>query len=185
MSSRPPRKKAKASKAAVLLRITEVLRIRLDGAAEWDVSEYVREQEQTDGSAWKPRRGEKPLSDRQIRRYIERADALIAASTKESRKRSLVKHLARREAMYAKAMNAGDVRTALAVAQDEAKLRNLYPPKRTELTGKDGRPLEAVVTTVELTDDERAAAVAAILARAAGLGEAGPRPHPDGPGHAA
>jgi hypothetical protein len=63
-----PRKKPKASRAAVLLRVTEVLRIRLDGAAEWDVSEYVREQEQADGSPWKLARGQKPLSDRQIRR---------------------------------------------------------------------------------------------------------------------
>ena len=115
--------KSKASKAQTLLRVTEIVRIRLDGAKEWDVSEYVREQEQTDGSPWKLVNGQTPLTDRQIRRYIERADATIAVSTRERRRQSLVKNLARREVMYAKTMNGGDIRTALAVADSEAKLR--------------------------------------------------------------
>jgi hypothetical protein len=122
--------KSKASRAQTLLRVTEIVRIRLDGAKEWDVSEYVREQEQTDGSPWKLDEDETSLSDRQIRRYIEKADRLIDESTRESWKKSLRRHLARREAMYAKAMNAGDIRTALAVADSEAKLRGLFdaPP---------------------------------------------------------
>src|SRR5262245_61001101 len=40
-------KRPRASKAQVLLRLTEIVRIRLDGAKLWDVQEYVREQEQT------------------------------------------------------------------------------------------------------------------------------------------
>jgi hypothetical protein len=120
------KKKPKASKATVLLRVTEVYRIRLAGAKLLDVQEYVREQEQTDGSAWKLADGDKPLSEAQICVYIKRADDAIAASTKESRKRSLVKNLARREDLYAKAVNAGDIRTALAVADSEAKLRGLF-----------------------------------------------------------
>jgi hypothetical protein len=157
------KKKPKASKATVLLRLLEIVRIRLDGAKLWDVSEYVREQEQTDGSPWKLADGDKPLSERQIARYVRRADDTIAVSTRERRRQSLVKQLARRDHMYAKAMNAGDVRTALAVAQDEAKLRNLYPPKRTELTGKGGGPLRYDHVP---TDAERLAALAALLDRA-------------------
>jgi hypothetical protein len=133
---------SKATRAQTHLRITEILRVRLDGAKEWDVSEYVREQEQMDGSPWKLADEDKPLSDRQIRRYIERADAIVAQSTRESRKRSLLWHLAQRANLYAKAVNAGDMRTALAVADSEARLRGLFdtparpakikPPKTTE-----------------------------------------------------
>jgi hypothetical protein len=165
MSSRPPRQKAKASKAQMMLRTVEVLRIRLDGAKLWDVSEYVREQEQTDGSPWKLAEGEKPLTERQIARYVQRADAMIALSTRESRKRSLARHLARREALYAKAANAGDVNTALAVLRDDAKLRGLYPPAKAVVTGKDGTPLIPPAPEKPLTDDERRTAVANLLAR--------------------
>ncbi|MBI1913550.1 MAG: hypothetical protein HYS12_02160, partial [Planctomycetes bacterium] len=87
----------KASKAQTELRLREIVRIRLDGAKVWDVTESVAEQEQTDGSPWKLARGETPLSRRQIERYLERADRLIVESTRESRKRSLRRHLARRE----------------------------------------------------------------------------------------
>jgi hypothetical protein len=151
------------------------VRIRLDGAKEWDVSEYVREQEQTDGSPWNLAEDETPLSERQIRRYIEKADRLIDESTRESRKRALRRHLARREAMYAKAMNAGDIRTALAVAQDEAKLRGLYPAEKLTIKGK----VKADLTVVELTDEQRRDAIAALLTR---VGATGPRPDLAGAG---
>jgi hypothetical protein len=164
-STRPPRQKAKATRAQTMLRTVEVLRIRLDGAALWDVTEYVREQEQTDGSPWKSAEGEKPLTERQIARYVQRADALIALSTRESRKRSLRRHLARREALYAKAVNAGDISAALAVLRDDAKLRGLYPPARTQLSGPHGTPLIPPAPERPLTDDERATAVANLLAR--------------------
>jgi hypothetical protein len=65
--------------------------------------------------------------------------------------------------------------------EQRAKILGLHAPTETRLTGKDGGPLAAAVATVELTDDERAAAVAAILARAtgvagaAGMGTTGPR----------
>ncbi len=120
------KKKPKASKATVLLRLLEIVRIRLDGAKLWDVCEYVREEEGKDGSPWKRADGDKPLSDSQIARYVKRADDTIAESTRERRRQSLVKNLARRDHMYARAMNAGDVRTALAVADSEAKLRGLF-----------------------------------------------------------
>jgi hypothetical protein len=165
MSGRKP----KASKATVLLRLTEIWRIRLDGASIIDAAEYVAEQEQLDGSPWKLPEGETPLSRRQIERYVQRADEAIAASTRERRRQALVKRLARREHLYAKAVNAGDVRTALAVEIDIARLRDLYPPQRKQLTGKDGAPLippdplrisEVIVTTRQEAD----AAIAALSA---------------------
>jgi hypothetical protein len=137
MSGRKP----KASKATMLLRLTEIWRIRLDGAAYLDIAEYIAEESKKDGSPWKLAEGEKPLSRRSIENYIQRVDAMIAASTKESRKRALRRHLARREALYAKAVGAGDVRAALAVLDSDAKLRNLFPADKHEVAGKNGEQL--------------------------------------------
>src|SRR5258708_7151856 len=96
------KKRTGVSKAEALLvaqRVEEVLRIRLEGAQFWDVREYVREQEQENGSPWKPAKRQTPLSDSQLRRYVQRADRLIQASVKEKRSKALRRHLARRERM--------------------------------------------------------------------------------------
>jgi hypothetical protein len=53
----------KPTKAQVEARVTEILRIRLDGAEMWDVREYVREKEKEEGSVWQLAEGQKPLSD--------------------------------------------------------------------------------------------------------------------------
>jgi hypothetical protein len=169
MSGRKP----KASKTTVILRITEIWRVRLEGAAYLDIAEYIGEASQKAGSPWHLEPGEKPLSRRSIETYIQRVDMLIAESTKASRKRSLVKHLARREHLYAKAVNAGDIRTALAVLHDEAELRDLYPPQRKQLTGKDGAPLipppPVQVSEIIIRSREEANTVLAALTAASGL----------------
>jgi len=122
----------KADKALVARRVEDILRIRLDGAQYWDVREYVREQEAEEGSAWFVGEGN-PLSDAQVRRYQQRADALIYESHDSSRKRLFRRHLAQRKALYARAVTTGDIRAALAVLQDEARLTRLYPADAIEL----------------------------------------------------
>jgi hypothetical protein len=139
----------KASKATVQARVEDVLRIRLDGAEFWQVREYAREQRQVAGSVWE---SERPLSDGQLWRYIARSDKLIAESCRASRKRLLRRHLAQRRNLYARAVAAGDVRTALACARDEADLQGLYPPKRREVSGAGGGPVR--VTLEDLLDGE-------------------------------
>jgi hypothetical protein len=155
----------KATKAQVRARVEEVLQIRLDGGEFWDVREYAREKEQEEGSAWHLAPGQKPLSDGQLRRYVSRADAMIAESFRASRKKLLRRHLGWRRNLYAKAVAAGDYRAALAAARDEAELLNLYPPKKTQLTGKGGAPLIPPTPEKRLTDAQRQAAITAILAR--------------------
>jgi hypothetical protein len=66
-----PRKK-KATKDCTRSRIDELLRIKLDGAEFWDCREYVREKEQEPESVWKLAEDETPLSDSQIRRYLQK-----------------------------------------------------------------------------------------------------------------
>ena len=76
-----------------------------------------------------------------------------------------------------KAEQTGDPRYLYGVErciEQRAKLLGLHAPVEARLTGRDGGPLAAVVAAVEMTDDERAAAVANLLAR---VGAAGPGPH--------
>jgi hypothetical protein len=158
----------KATKAIVAQRVEEVLRIRLDGAEFHDVREYAREKEREPGSAWELQDGAKPLSDQQLWRYVARSDQLIADNFRSSRKKTLRRHLAQRRNLYAKAVSQGDIRAALAVLQDEAQLEGLYPPKKIAPTNPKGdKPYAA------LTDEERAAALAALYARL-GCSDGGP-----------
>jgi hypothetical protein len=144
----------KATKQQTERRIEELLRIRLDGAAWWDIREYVREKEKESGSAWHLPPRASPLSDSQIRRLMARADALIARSCERSRKKAIRLHLARRQNLYAKAVLAGDLRTALACLRDDAELRGLYPPRQQqhEISGKGGGPLP--LAFIEVVRDE-------------------------------
>jgi hypothetical protein len=131
--------KPRPTKTQVQARVSEILRIRLDGAEFWDLCEYVREKEQEEGSPWKLAEGQKPLSDSQLWRYIAKADREIAASCRASRKKLLRRHLAQRRSLYAKAVSAGDYRAALACLQDEAKLLGL-DKRDTDLPEKQRGP---------------------------------------------
>ena len=117
---------AKADKALAARRTDDILRIRLDGAEWWDICDYVREKEKEQGSAWFLAEGEQPLSDSQLRRYQQKADALPAQSHERSRKKLLRRHLAQRRSLYARATTTGELRTALACLRDEAEMLGLY-----------------------------------------------------------
>ena len=126
---------SRAEALRVEQRITDIVRIRLDGAQFYDVREFVREAEQEDGSPWKLGSRDKPLSDGQLRRYVRRADDRIQRIGKGKRSRLIHRHLARREHLYGKAVNAGDVGAALAILKDMAMLRGLYPQQTLKLKG--------------------------------------------------
>lgn len=121
------------------------MRIRLDGAEIWDVREYVREKVAAKDPVW----GKRMLSDSQLYRYLQGVDELIAESCKGERPKLFDRHLAQRRALYGRAVNTGDLRTALSVLRDEAELLQLYPPRKTELTGKDGGPLIQVIEGID------------------------------------
>lgn len=117
----------KAGKARITQRVEEILRIRLDGAEFWDIRQYVREKEAAGEEPWDLPDGGKPISDSQLWRYMRRADLLVRESCAVARKQLLRDHLAKRRALYARAVNAGDFRTALAVLRDLAEMQRLYP----------------------------------------------------------
>jgi hypothetical protein len=163
-------KKHKPTKAQVSQRVDEILRIRLDGAALIDVREYVREAEARDGSPWKLDEGQKPLSDSQLWRYIARADKLMTEECRADREKLLGRHLAQRRNLYAKAVLAGDYRAALAAADSEAKLLNLFPATRLEHEHKG----EVLILTEEIVDSDDVRAATANNSATPGTGAVSP-----------
>src|SRR5271166_6603092 len=108
-----PHKSAKSTKATVLQRVEEVLKTRLQGAALWEIREYAVEK------AWN-------VSDTQLRRYIQQSDELLQAEAEADRAKLYRRHIAQRRHLLARALETGDLRTALAVVKDEAELEGLY-----------------------------------------------------------
>jgi hypothetical protein len=157
---KPKPKKKRATEAEVAARVEEVLHARLNGGELHDLRSIGREK------GW-------AVSDRQLWRYVEAADRLIAERFEKDRDRLFRRHVFQRRALYARVLQDGDHRTGLAILKDEAELHGLYPAKRTELSGPHGGPVQTVSATVEMTDDERAAAIAALFARV-GTGHGGP-----------
>jgi hypothetical protein len=146
------RKKSKtkrSTRAEFERRVDAVLKLRLGGAEFQDLREYAVAPEQ----AWN-------VSDTQLWRYVAAADRRCEKYFDTRAGHLLSRHLLQRRALYAYAMAAGDYRTALAVLQDEARLEGLYPPTRVAPTNPDGDEEYG-----QLTDEERAAGIAAILAR--------------------
>jgi hypothetical protein len=112
---------AKSTKAEVARRVDAVLEIRLAGAVFADIRRYASENQ------W-------DVTDRQLERYIAASDKLMAKDFERGRKRRLIRHIAQRRTLYARAFADGDWRTALAVVRDEAELEALYPdPKDQKL----------------------------------------------------
>jgi hypothetical protein len=151
----------KSDNAETLKRVEEVLRIRLDGAQFHDIVQYGSEQ------GWN-------VGERQIRKYIARADDLLVERQEKSRKRLLARHVAQREALFARALNAADYRTALAVADSTAKLQGLFTDARDqkELAKLAASQAERLRDLEKRLDDARRAAEA--------VPQAGPAPGPAG-----
>jgi hypothetical protein len=104
-------------------RIQQILAIRLDGCERWDVDAFVAEQRTKKEPTWA---GE--TTGKQLDEYLAEADRRIAASAHDP-KTATERHLAMRRNLYARAVQAGDIGTALRVLIDLAKLEGAYPGK--------------------------------------------------------
>jgi hypothetical protein len=156
----------KSDKATVRKRVEEIMQLRLMGAMPTDIRRHAEDQ------GW-------AVSERQLQRYTAEADELLARAVEGNRDRLMAHHFAARRALFARAISVRDYATAARVLKDEAELLGLYPPKKSELSGPNGGPIPT--TAVEMTDDERATAIAALNGRLARLGAAAPRPVADQP----
>src|SRR5438128_1153910 len=128
MSARPkkkPRKGKRPPDPTKALRVQEVLQLRLNGAEFYDLQVHAQEHE------WN-------VSDRTLWRYVAAADRLIGQSLEDDRDKLIRRHVAQRRSLYARALNDGDLRTALAIVKDEAEIQGLYAPKKIAPTSPDG-----------------------------------------------
>jgi hypothetical protein len=135
----------KASKATIAARVEELAQVIVDGCEAHEVCRYVADRETEEGSPWFVAEGEKPLSARQIRRYARLAEQQLAESLRTSRGRLVRKHISRRRNLYAKAVAAGDLRTALATLDSEARLLALDQPLPAKPAGDQPATPAAVV----------------------------------------
>src|SRR5262245_6660371 len=115
----------KADKATIRKRVEEFLRLRLEGKEMPDLAQHADEQ------GWN-------VSIRQLWRYAAASDKLLAQSLEKDRQKILNRHIAERRHLYAKAVAAADYGTASRILKDLAELLNLYPPKRSEVSGFNG-----------------------------------------------
>jgi hypothetical protein len=172
-TTEPHRKKA--TRALSAARVADVLRVRLDGAQFWQLRQYVREQEAAGALPWKLESGHGPLSDAQLYRYVVRADKELAKSIEKDREKLIREHVGKRRMIYARAINKGDERTALAAARDECELLGLYPPSKREVTGPNGGPLLLTAAVVQqMPEDDRLAYLRHLIALAKTRGAAVP-----------
>lgn len=133
---KPPkeRKSKKSTAREMEKRILEVYRIIIAGAEFHDIQEYANHPDR----AW-------GLSKSSVRRLQGKALAMMKRHTETRADRVLARHLQQRRFLYARAIEAGDINAALAVAKDEAKLFGIYPSDKIEMTGKGGGPLGVMV----------------------------------------
>jgi hypothetical protein len=141
----------RSTKAVVRQRVEEVYALRLGGIELHQLRDHAAAQ------GWN-------VSDSQLKKYIGAADELMKERVEKRADVLLARHLLQRRTLFARAVEAGDHRTALAVLDSEAKLERLEPPKLIAPTNPEGTAPYAPA----LSDGDRAAAVAALLAAARG-----------------
>jgi hypothetical protein len=126
----------KATDAEFRRRVSVVFGLRLGGAEFEDLRQYASAPEQ----GW-------AVSDRQLWRYVQAADALCKEHFDAQADHLLSRHLLQRRQLYAHAMSAGDFRTALSVLESEARLEGLDP--LTKLKIREAEEFERRLAAVE------------------------------------
>lgn len=150
--------RADGDRARVHERVTEVYNLLMQGAGFRDIRAFAAEH------GWN-------VGLRQLRKYKSFAEVEMRKRIELRRDRIMILRLNRLEYLYARAVAAGDMRTALDVQREAHKLEGLYPAKKQEITGKDGGPIQTQ-SIVAMTDEQRQAALSLLMARvgAAGAG---------------
>jgi len=116
--NRSGKPRLRATKAEIARRCDQVLRLLLDHALFQDVVDHA------EAENW-------CVHPRTIRRYIDMANDLLAKQLENDRAKLIAQARGRRQVLYTRAVNAGDLAVAQRILTDEAQLLNLYPPKTT------------------------------------------------------
>jgi hypothetical protein len=107
-------------------RIEDAITIRLAGGGLEELRQTASVSRASNAGAW----SDGPLTDRQLRRYLEWANLLIADIQRDRLWQQVARSLARREDLYRRAIVAGDLLLALEIDRDALKLLGLYPDQR-------------------------------------------------------
>ncbi len=124
----------KATAKVVAERVDEILHLRLLGALPSDLCGHATE------AGWN-------VSNRQLLRYVHRADELLADSIERNRDKLMAHHYAARRTLFARCMAVSDYSTALRCLDSEATLLALFPDRRVEVNGKVG------ILTLTITEE--------------------------------
>jgi hypothetical protein len=117
----------RSSDATVQQRVEQIVELRLLGATLADVRRFASQQE----PPWE-------LSDRQLQRLMQKSNKEIARLTDRNVKHRFNLHVARREALYARAVAMNDFGTAARILRDLGELESLYPVRKIAPTTPDG-----------------------------------------------
>lgn len=148
----------KANPIVIQQRVTELLSMRLAGAQWHDVIQHAEEEN------WN-------VSERQLCRYINKVDKLLAVKMEDTREKIFNRHLACRRTVYAKAMQAGDLQAALKALDSEAKMLGLNPEER-----RDGDVAVQINVGIELTVEQRRTELLGIIDSIRERGRVGTHP---------
>lgn len=110
----------KSTKGEIRRRVEQVMKIILFGGEFHDIREYAEQTDEATGRPW----GVKKTA---LWVYQQRAYDLIEKQMEPRREKVFARHIQQRRQMFALAMEAGDLSTALQIAKDEADLHGLYP----------------------------------------------------------
>lgn len=145
-AKKKPPSKPKLPEPIRQARITELLRMRLDGAEDWDCREYVAGEEQkTEDSPWVILPGFKATTAAELQSYLDEVDRQIAESCKIDRQTLIDSHIAKRRNLFTKATLAGDNGVALSCLRDEARLLDIYPGEQ----GNKAKPAADCSTAIK------------------------------------
>ena len=133
----------RASQKQIRERVEEIASLKLLGAQPSDIRKHIQE------AGWN-------VSKRQLQRYSNSANELIAENVEANRDKLMAFHYGARRALYARCMSVSDYATALRCLQDESQLLGLYPTKKVEVTG-NGTPLVLHITEVIIAKPATAA----------------------------
>jgi len=151
------------SRAKSDVRAQEVYRLLVCGASYQNIVDYCREH-------WNL------SSERSADRLIGKARELLEKDAETVRPVELGKAIARMDEQYRKSDEEGDRRNAILAETKRIELLGLAAPKVTEVSGRDGGPIqhEHAVDYSQLSDEELEAAI--VREAEAITGRAGPAP---------
>lgn len=131
---------SKSTKAETQKRIRLVLEMLLQSTPKVDIVRFGVEN-------WQ-------VKERAIEDYITAAYAIMKELAKQEREEVFAENLTQRRYIKNKAIKAEDYRLAHEVLKDEAKLLNLYPAEKHEVTGEGGNAIPIRLVEVARSPNE-------------------------------